>query len=171
MRLQTRRFLTQLDQWVTEQCVYHRIERTAFRFLARDLRAVTGLSATQVKLHLHRLVDLEYVLLHRATRGIGVAYELVYDGQGQNGTPFLTGLINVERLTAPGTTADRSGSGGHRPEQNTHRSESGRPSVGTRSGGGRSRRNRSSSAADSNLPADRSDFSEITAADGAAVAS
>jgi DNA primase len=168
---QTRRFVTQLDPWVREQCAYHHIERAAFRFLARDLRAVTGLSATQVKLHLHRLLELEYVLLHRATRGIGVAYELVYDGQGQDGTPFLTGLIDVERLTAPGTTADRSGSGAHRSDRNSHRSDTGRPSVGIWSGGGRSRKNRPSSSDSTDLPLDTSLSPESTAADGAAVAS
>ncbi len=37
-----------------------------------------GLGPTQVKLHLHRLIDLEYVLVHRAPHGPGVQYELVY---------------------------------------------------------------------------------------------
>ena len=58
----------------------------------------TGLGATQVKLHLRRLVDLEYVLVHRAERGHGVQYELLYDGQGTDGTPFLTGLLDVTTL-------------------------------------------------------------------------
>jgi hypothetical protein len=138
---QTRRFLTQLDQWVTEQCGYHRMERSGFRFLARDLRAVTGLSATQVKLHLRRLLDLEYVLLHRAPRGIGVAYELVYEGQGQDGTPFLTGLIDVQKLSAPRTTAERSASGAPRSGRKGQRTDPGRPSVGPRSGGGRGPQN------------------------------
>jgi len=153
---QTRRFLTQLDRWVGEQCAYHRIERGAFRFLARDLRAVTGLSATQVKLHLRRLLELEYVLLHRAARGIGVAYELVYEGQGQDGTPFLTGLIDVERLTVPATTAERSGSPGPRSGENRPRTDTGRPSVGTRSGGGRSPKNGRNRSGDQPLTADES---------------
>ncbi len=146
---QTRRFLTRLDRWVGAQCAHHRIERSAFRFLARDVRAVTSLSATQVKCHLHRLVDLEYVLVHRAPRGQGVVYELVYDGQGQDGTPFLTGLIPVEQLTPPSYDGQRSGSG-------AQRSAPGRPAVGTRSGGGRTPKKESSVSADSDLPRPRS---------------
>lgn len=126
---QTRRCLTVLDRWVTEQGAARQLERSDVRFTAREVREVTGLGPTQVKLHLRRLVDLEYVLVHRAPRGVGVAYELVYDGQGQDGIPFLTGLIDAERLEAP-TTAERSGSGGQR-------SGPGRPPVGGLAGGGR----------------------------------
>ncbi len=138
---QTRRFLTRLDRWVGEQCAHHRIERPSFRFLARDAREVTGLGATQVKCHLHRLVDLEYVLVHRAPRGQGVVYELVYDGQGQDGTPFLTGLIAVEQLTPPSYDRERSGT-------NRQRSGRGRPPVGPRSGGGRRAKRDSNSVSD-----------------------
>lgn len=77
---QTRRFLTVLDAWIVTESAKRRVPREAFRFLAREARAVTGLGATQVKLHRHRLVDLEYVLVHRASRGQGVLYELVVDG-------------------------------------------------------------------------------------------
>jgi hypothetical protein len=128
---QTRKCLTVLDRWVSEQYAHHRLERSDVRFLARDVREVTGLGATQVKLHLRRLVELEYVLVHRAPRGQGVAYELVYEGQGRDGTPFLTGLIDVEQLTRPGYDPERSGSNGPR-------SGPGRPPVGGVSGGGRS---------------------------------
>jgi hypothetical protein len=59
--------------------------------------------------HLQRLVDLEYVIAHRAARGQGFSYELVYDGRGQDGQPFLSGLLDVEALrdvpTTPGIPA------------------------------------------------------------------
>jgi DNA primase len=51
---QTRRFLTKLDDWIKAQCEHHQVERDAIRFLARDAREITGLGATQVKLHLRR---------------------------------------------------------------------------------------------------------------------
>jgi hypothetical protein len=76
---QTRRFLTLLDQWIQSECVRRRVVRDAFRFQAREARPVTGLGATQVKCHLHRLVELEYVLVHRAARGHGVSYELLVE--------------------------------------------------------------------------------------------
>ena len=60
-------------------------------------------------MHLQRLVDLEYVIAHRAARGQGFSYELVYDGSGKDGQPFLSGLLDVEALrdmpTTPGIPA------------------------------------------------------------------
>jgi len=140
---QTRRFLTQLDAWVTRACGAER-PRTDFHFRARDAREVTGLGATQVKLHLHRLVDLEYVLVHRAPRGQGVAYELLYAGsEDADRTPdavMVSGLRNVDTLTTLTTltpltprTCD-----GERPVSVEERSGVGRSPVGTRPGGGRS---------------------------------
>jgi DNA primase catalytic core len=128
---QTRRCLTTLDRWVGEQCERHQLHRSDVRFLARDVREVTSLGATQVKLHLRRLVELEYVLVHRAPRGQGVGYELVYEGQGEDGTPFLTGLIDAEQLARPGYDVERSAS-------HAQRSGPGRLLVGGVSGGGRS---------------------------------
>jgi len=145
---QTRRCLTLLDCWVTKECAHHRIERTSFRFLARDAREAIGLGATQVKCHLHRLAELEYVLVHRAPRGQGVAYELVYEGQGQDGTPFLTGLIAVEQLQEPGYDPKRSG-------ETRPRSGRGRPPVGRRSGGGRSAESNPISSRDNAVPRPR----------------
>jgi hypothetical protein len=47
---------------------------------------------------MHRLEELEYVVAHRGGRGQGFVYELLYGGEGQDGKPFLMGLIDVERL-------------------------------------------------------------------------
>ncbi len=91
-----------------------------------------GLGATQVKLHLHRLVDLEYVLVHRAPRGQGVSYELVYAASDRTPDALVfSGLRSVETLTYDGqrsdVTPERSGA-------NDERSGGGRPSVGGRPG-------------------------------------
>jgi len=135
---QTRRFLTQLDAWVTRACGAARCPRTDFHFRSRDAREATGLGATQVKLHLHRLVDLEYVLVHRAPRGQGVTYELLYAGsEDADRTPdavLVSGLRNVDTLTTlTPRTCD-----GERPVSVEERSGVGRSPVGTRPGGGRS---------------------------------
>ncbi len=45
-----------------------------------------------------KLEDLEYVLVHRGGRGQSFVYELLYDGQGRDGKPFLMGLVDVEQL-------------------------------------------------------------------------
>jgi DNA primase len=78
---QTRRFLGALDEWVSAECTRRKLARASFRFTAREVREAVGLGATQVKCHLHRLVELEYVLLHRAPRSQGVVYELGYEGE------------------------------------------------------------------------------------------
>ena len=116
---QTRRFLTVLEAWITTESAQRRVPREAFRFLAREARAVTGLGPTQVKLHLHRLVDLEYVVVHRAARGQGITYELLVDGGGPS--------VEAGELRALL---------GYDPERSDFR-DSGRPLVGPRSGGGR----------------------------------
>ena len=75
---QTRHFLEQLDAWVSQMCRDRRMHRSDVRFLAREAREALGTGATQTKVHLRRLVELEYVLVHRAPRGQGIAYELAY---------------------------------------------------------------------------------------------
>ncbi len=116
---QTRRFLTILEAWITTESAQRRVPREAFRFLVREARAVTGLGPTQVKLHLHRLVDLESVVVHRAARGQGISYELLVDGAAPSSEAGeLRALL------------------GYDPERSDF-SGSGRPPVGPRSGGGR----------------------------------
>ena len=125
---QTRRLLMVLDQMVATECEARGLERTDHRFSRRDLRAFCGWSDTQLKVHLARLVDLEYLTLHRGGRGQGFVYELSWDGRGLDGTPFLPGLVDPDELTESTTTiADRSGSNGQR-------SGSGRGAVQLRSG-------------------------------------
>jgi hypothetical protein len=51
-----------------------------------------------VKMHMHKLEELEYVLVHRGGRGQSFVYELLYDGAGRDGKPFLMGLIDVVAL-------------------------------------------------------------------------
>ena len=129
---QTRRFLDQLAAWVTRACALHRGQQEDFRFLARQAREATGLGATQVKLHLRRLVELEYVLVHRAPRGQGVSYELVYTAAEHTAdATIVSGLREVQALTNVAYDAERS-------DPSAERSDLGRPPVGGMSGGGRS---------------------------------
>jgi hypothetical protein len=97
---QTRRLLNLLDTQVRDACARLAMARTAYRFTRREVRAWTGWSDFQVRTHLERLVTLEYVLVHRGGRGQGFVYELLYDGQGQDGEPFVMGLVDVEALRA-----------------------------------------------------------------------
>jgi DNA primase catalytic core len=97
---QTRRLLGLLDSMVREACERQAIARAIYRFTRRDVRRFTGWSDFQVRTHLDRLISLEYVLVHRGSRGQGFVYELLYDGQGQDGEPFVMGLVDVEGLRA-----------------------------------------------------------------------
>jgi len=97
---QTRRLLGLLDAMVREAGERQALARATYRFTRRDVRRFTGWSDFQVRTHLERLISLEYVLVHRGSRGQGFVYELLYDGQGQDGEPFVMGLVDVEGLRA-----------------------------------------------------------------------
>jgi DNA primase catalytic core len=97
----------------------------------RDLRAVTGWGDTQLKIHLQRLIELEYVLTSRDPEHLnGQLYELMFDGDPTASRPHLSGLIDVEALRKCSYEENRS-------EQNGDWSGVGRPSVGGQSGVGR----------------------------------
>jgi len=139
---QTRRLLMLIDEMVTESCKQLSIERCDHRFSRRQVREFTGWGNTQLKLHLHRLEELEYLLLHRGGRGQSFVYELLYDGQGQDGKPFLCGLIDVDQLRAGrdenhNYDANRSGLNPEWSGLGANLSASSRAEVGGVSGGGR----------------------------------
>jgi DNA primase len=124
---QTRRLLTQLQAWVAGEAKAQALPVREVRFTRKQARDVLHWGDTQLKLHLSRLADLEYLAIHR--RGTSFDYELVYDGQGDG--KHLCGLLDVAVLgQSHAYGSDRSG-------QKGHRSGSGRPSVGPRSGAGR----------------------------------
>jgi hypothetical protein len=97
---QTRRLLELIERMVAEQCKTANMERPDVLFRARQLREFTGWGSSQLHVHLQRLVELEYLLTHRADHGQGFVYELVYDGAGKDGGRFLPGLLDVEKLRA-----------------------------------------------------------------------
>jgi DNA primase len=109
---QTRRVLAALHSWVEGVTLERELRRPDVRFTRSDVRRVTSLSDVQSRIHLERLVALEYVLVHRGTRGQSFEYELLYDGQGGNGAPFVAGLIEVDALKSNATTASSRGQTG-----------------------------------------------------------
>ena len=92
------------------------MERGDFRFSRRDVRAFTGWGDTQLKVHLHRLEELEYLLAHRGGRGQSFVYELLCDVKDGGSKPVLAGLIDVAKLMYDGKksgfSAEKSGSVG-----------------------------------------------------------
>jgi DNA primase catalytic core len=95
---QTRRLLLLVDAMVTAECKRQRIERADYRFSRREVRAVTGWGDTQLRLHLGRLEELEYLLAHRGGRGQSFVYELAFAVEGDGCKPVMAGLIDVEKL-------------------------------------------------------------------------
>jgi hypothetical protein len=87
------------------------VPRAAHRFSRRQVRECTKWGDTQLKIHLARLVELEYLLIHRGGRGQSFEYELLYDGAAQGASAHASGLIDVEALRQQ-YDAERSGSAG-----------------------------------------------------------
>jgi DNA primase catalytic core len=125
---QTRRLLLLVDEMVGAECERQNVERVDFRFSRRDVRQYTGWGNTQLKTHLRRLEELEYLLVHHGGRGQSFVYELVFERQRDSGKPTLPGLIEIEKLS--GYDTKKSG-------QNGQWSGSSRSQVGGMSGGGR----------------------------------
>ena len=130
----TRRLLLLLDEWVQRECEHEEMQRRDLRFTRRQVREWSGWGDTQLKVHLARLVDLEYLLVHRGGRGQSFVYELRWDGQGRDGQPVLNGLVDPATLCAE---VDGHAYGAEWSGQEAPRSGSGRAAVGARSGGGR----------------------------------
>jgi DNA primase len=124
---QTRRLLLLIDEMVSAECERQKMERSDFRFSRRDVRRYTSWGNTQLKIHLHRLEELEYLLVHHGGRGQSFVYELVFERQN-GGKSVLSGLIEIEKLC----NCDEKKSG-----QNGQWPGSSRPQAGGMSGGGR----------------------------------
>ena len=95
---QTRRLLQIITDVVTDHCQQHDIQQCDYRFSRKDVRHASGWTDFQVKKHMHRLEEMEYVLIHRGKRGQSYEYELLYQGEGEEGQAFMMGLIDVKKL-------------------------------------------------------------------------
>ena len=107
---QTRRVLSQVCTLVQARMQAQGAPRKDIRFSRAQLRAATASSDTQLKVHLARLAELEYLLIHRAQRGQGFEYELLFDGPSDDSSKVLSGLIDVAALRKGAYDARRSAS-------------------------------------------------------------
>ena len=98
---QTRRLLDHIRALVRS-----RIEGTSAKLAAtfsrRELREACGWSLTQVRTHLERLVELEYLELRHGRLGSSFVYELMIDAEAPQHVAHI-GLIDVETLRRGGT--------------------------------------------------------------------
>ena len=125
---QTRRLLVCLQEMVAAK-TDEDVPRSAYRFSRKQVRDYSGWGDTQLRLHLDRLTALEYLLVHRGSRGQSFVYELLYDGPAGGG-PHLCGLIDALALDTTTMPSSRGGT----PEV----AGSTRPHRGPVAGGSRS---------------------------------
>lgn len=102
---QTRRLLTLIDGYVGAECQRQAVKRSDVHFSRRALREAITWGDTQLRVHLERLVDLEYVLTHREGSGGKYVYELVYEVNSETRAQ-VAGLIGMEALTALASAQD-----------------------------------------------------------------
>ncbi len=143
---QTRKLLTHIKKLVKDECKTQAMDQKDVRFSRRTVRDVSRYGNTQLKIHLNRLEDLEYLLIHRGGRGQSFEYELLYDGHNEGDQLYLSGLINVRELRQK-QVYDEKKSG-----QNGRLSGSSRGQVAPKSGGSRGAKNTPKSSHSKPLP-------------------
>jgi DNA primase catalytic core len=108
----TRRLLGMIEALVTAGCERLGMDRADFRFSRRELREETAWGDTQLKVHLGRLVELEYLVVHRAAHSQRHVYEMAYAGEDGAAVSAERGESEREYdKSRSGFSANRSGSG------------------------------------------------------------
>ena len=94
---QTRRVFEAIKQIVRERCDADQIEQRVAFFSRREIRAKLGWGITQVRAHLERLRDLEYIEARFGRPGSSYQYELLADCR-ETADKAHIGLLDVEKL-------------------------------------------------------------------------
>jgi DNA primase catalytic core len=84
--------------YVTGQAARQKVATETVTFSRRELREALKWSEYQLRTYLDELAQLEYVLPLSGKQGQPFRYRLLYDGQGEEGQRFLSGLKSVEQL-------------------------------------------------------------------------
>ena len=100
----TRELLKKLHLWVKERCRAGNVLQREFLFTRREAREGLGCGDTYLKVHLARLVDMEYLIPNSKGHKQPLAYELLYHGEDESGRAQTLGLIDVRQLQPVGTT-------------------------------------------------------------------
>ena len=89
---QTRRLLEDISRFVSDQAEKQGLERDSVRFTRREIREATRLGHTQLRVHLARLEELEYLLVHAGGGKRRVLYSLLYDRNLAGVKPDVAGV-------------------------------------------------------------------------------
>jgi hypothetical protein len=106
---QTRKLLREIYHWVKSRLANTGLAQSDFRFTRKQIREATHWGNTQLKIHLARLEDLEYLFVHSGSRGKTIHYELLYDGECEDDQPYLAGLVDVDALERAESVINKSG--------------------------------------------------------------
>ncbi|WP_143872485.1 CHC2 zinc finger domain-containing protein [Catenovulum sediminis] len=104
---QTRKLLHFIHKMVLDACQTQKIQQSDYRFTRKAVRDYSGWGNTQLKVHIKRLEEMEYLLVHRGSRGHSFIYELLYTGEHEG--RFLQGLLDVENNSQYQCDASKSG--------------------------------------------------------------
>jgi len=91
VQAQTRRLLLLIDKMVTEECARLEIERLDYRFTRATVRQYTRWGDTQLRVHLRRLEELEYLIVRHGGPGQTFVYQVNFEMDAE-GRPVLAGL-------------------------------------------------------------------------------
>ncbi|UNK63034.1 CHC2 zinc finger domain-containing protein [Buttiauxella ferragutiae] len=105
---QTRKLLVLLRDQVKAWAEKQAVKAEEIRFSRRDVRAALNWGDTQLKIHLSRLLEMEYLVLFR--RGLTYEYGLLWDGE-DSGQPHLCGLLGVGNDNRSGSDEEQSAPG------------------------------------------------------------
>ena len=94
---QTRRVLEAVKTFVRTRCENEKTDPSSAWFSRRDVRERLGWGMTQVRLHLERLRDLEYITVRHGQTGSPFKYELLVDCNESTGKEQI-GLLDVNKL-------------------------------------------------------------------------
>ena len=112
---QTRKLLTLLHGWVRKECEREAVAQCDFHFSRRQAREKTSWGDTQLWIHLSRLVEMEFLAVHRGRSGRTLEYELLYQVGEEGKWVCPLGLIDCANLRGmgkdTGTTAGIQGEG------------------------------------------------------------
>ncbi|MCU0972476.1 MAG: CHC2 zinc finger domain-containing protein [Burkholderiales bacterium] len=107
---QTRRVLGLIESFVAEIAAREAMKPADVRFTRRQLRERCGMSDAAVRVHLERLLAMEYVRAAVGRNGLKFEYELAFDGDLAASAPQMMGLIDVNALRAARTMPTSQGS-------------------------------------------------------------
>jgi len=94
---QTRRVLEAIKEVVRGHMKAKGAEQHLCPFSRREVRALVGWSEAQVRRHLLRLEELEYIMRRYGKQGTGCLYELLMDANEPEGVAHI-GLVDTEKL-------------------------------------------------------------------------